>query len=331
MIGHATCSQHTGQYCVKLDSMGLLAGDRSMFHVVKHDSPFQRVRFSEPRRRGMALPSNEEFLARLTMEVTQRFARITGLTAIAIPIDLPGSATTLAPESLPEHPACVEFAGSDRCRQSAAAHLDELRRRPEIHWHRCPNAKYCAFVPVMWRGRCLAACKLVCADSIRAEDFAHHVELLDVLADNFLASETEFLSCVFPDDDGRRGGNGGSTRITQREARERASHPRVREALEYAGQHLSDPTMTVAGIARALDMNATYLAHLFAQQVAVRLSRYIATRRVELAEHLLSTTNWQIKRVAYESGHSNADWFSQVFRAHTGMTPREFRRRTRLA
>ena len=64
----------------------------------------------------------------------------------------------------------------------------------------------------------------------------------------------------------------------------------------------------------------------FAQEVGMRMSRYIATRRIELAKKLLISTHWQIKRIAYESGHSNPDWFSQVFRAHTGMTPRDYRR-----
>ena len=60
------------------------------------------------------------------------------------------------------------------------------------------------------------------------------------------------------------------------------------------------------------------------------MSRYIAVRRVELAKTLLVTTDWQIKRIARETGHANPTWFSHVFGVHTGCTPGEHRRRARL-
>jgi two-component system response regulator YesN len=162
------------------------------------------------------------------------------------------------------------------------------------------------------------------------EEFEHNVELLDVLAEHFLASETALVSRLLPKGEGLPRQTAKPAVLTGQQARERADHPRVREALDLADRHLSDPNMTVAGIARALNINPTYLAHLFVERVGIRMSRYISEHRIVLAKKLLRTTNWQIKRVAYESGHANADWFSQVFRAHTGMTPREFRRRAAL-
>lgn len=106
-------------------------------------------------------------------------------------------------------------------------------------------------------------------------------------------------------------------------------HPNVRAAVHYVEQHLTDPALSVAGVARELDTNATYLGHLFAQQMGIPMRRFIIRNRLELAKDLLGRTDWQIKRVAYETGHKNADWFSHVFHVETGYTPREFRAQVR--
>lgn len=106
-------------------------------------------------------------------------------------------------------------------------------------------------------------------------------------------------------------------------------HPQVDNILRFIEKHLADPTMNVGKIAEAMQLNPAYLSHLFAGQTGVRMGRYIAARRIELAKRLLATTDWQVKRIAFESGHGNADWFSQVFHAHEGMTPGDYRRRAR--
>lgn len=104
---------------------------------------------------------------------------------------------------------------------------------------------------------------------------------------------------------------------------------RIEKAVAFIDEHVADPGLNVATVARALSINATYLSHIFAEETGTRMSRYIATRRVELAKELLSTTEYQVKRIALQTGHSNPDWFSQIFRSHTGMTPLEYRRRSK--
>jgi YesN/AraC family two-component response regulator len=164
---------------------------------------------------------------------------------------------------------------------------------------------------------------------MKADAFEMHVELLDVLVENFGLKEAELLVRLAPSKDFQ-----GDEESLQRDdaktsSRARSDHPQVEAALIYIKKHITDSNMTVARIARALDVNASYLAHLFSLQVGVRMSRYIAGRRIELAKTLLASTSWQIKRVAYETGHGNPLWFSEVFREHTGVTPTKFRQNAR--
>jgi two-component system response regulator YesN len=109
-------------------------------------------------------------------------------------------------------------------------------------------------------------------------------------------------------------------------SRPAASHPKIAEALRCIEEGLSDPTLTVEDIATRLGLHPTYLSRLFTEQTGQRMSRFIAARRIEKARHLLATTDWQIKRVALETGHANPNWFCHIFQLHTGLSPREYRR-----
>jgi AraC-like DNA-binding protein len=223
----------------------------------------------------------------------------------------------------------VEFAGSAYCRESWLLHLAELRRQPEGLWHKCDHGRFCALVPVACDGRCLAAIKLVCLGTMPEETFERNLELLEFLVREVMASEADFLAGQLAPDQRAPEPTAAPAHRTGKPRQELPNHPRVRKALEYIEEHLSDPKLTVGHIALGLNINADYLAHLFATQVGERMSQYIAARRVELAKTLLATTDWQIKRVAGETGHANPRWFSHVFHTHTGLTPGDYRRGNR--
>ncbi len=269
------------------------------------------------------------FLAVLLDGVVERFARISGQTALAIPLDLPGleNAEDL-PES-PTHPVCAEFAETDYCRESWRLHLAEFGRQPQAHWHRCDYRRLCAVIPVVCQRRCLAAVKLACPDTMAEESFERNVEVLNVLVENLVATESGRLTRLLPPEQAGAELKVPPASQTNKPAGAGSNHRQVLAALKYVEDHLSDPKLTVGGIARALDIHPDYLAHLFARQLGQRMSRYITACRMELAQSLLATTDWQIKRVAREAGHANANWFSHVFSTHTGLTPSEHRRKAR--
>lgn len=247
----------------------------------------------------------------LDEQVIRRFRRITGLNIRVLETGQPAE----------PHPDCAAYRNSNYCHRVFEAHLKETQARPQTHWLRCKHAMYCAFVPLVWRGQCLASCQVVCSDFIGQHEFERCIELLDVLVENFVSRAQHLLtssageSCAESLQDARLGKN--------------PLHPRIITALEYIRRHITDPDLTVSRMARVLDINSTYLAHLFAQQMGVRLSRYICSCRIDIAKKLLKETNWQVKRIALESGHSNPCWFSEVFHMNTGMTPTQFRLQAR--
>lgn len=278
------------------------------------------------------------FEARLSEAVGARFERISGLRVVVAPLVLYEWAESGPTPPRPRHPSCKEFLETDYCLASWREQAKSLREQPEVHWHRCKFGLLCATVPVVWCRRCLAACQLVCPDTMQRETFEHFVELLDVLCENLVLRNSQLLSELAPpteDSDARPEPQAAEAPTNPPADLESTGvdanlqHPQIGAALAYIERHLTDPTMTVASIARALDVNATYLAHLFSVRVGRRMSRHISTQRIELAKLLLSETDWQIKRVAFETGHGNPYWFSEVFREHTGTTPSVFRREAR--
>lgn len=112
-------------------------------------------------------------------------------------------------------------------------------------------------------------------------------------------------------------------------AQQRVLHPQISRAISFIDQHLTDPAVNVTSVAETLGLNPNYLSHLFAQEAGTRMGRYIASRRIQLAKQFLASTDWQIKEVAFRSGHRSADWFSQIFRGQVGMTPGDYRQQVR--
>lgn len=256
--------------------------------------------------------------------VIERFARMGDAALTVVALNHPDA--TEDPPANPGHPACSQYADSDYCRESWQLHLAAINRRPETHWHKCDHGLFCAIVPIVHHDQCLAAVKLACPASMAEDHFVRQVELLDVLAREFVASNPEYLERLSEAQAARAEQRACATENTGAYVERRPTHARILKAIENIESHLADPKLTVASVATRLGMDPSYLGHLFVDQVGQRMSRFISARRIELAKNLLATTDWQIKRIAHETGHANANWFCYIFRTFTGLTPGAYRR-----
>jgi AraC family transcriptional regulator len=54
--------------------------------------------------------------------------------------------------------------------------------------------------------------------------------------------------------------------------------------------------------------------------------RYLTARRIEIAKHLLERTHFSIAEIALETGFSSQAHFTNRFREHLELTPRQYRR-----
>ncbi|UCG32634.1 MAG: helix-turn-helix transcriptional regulator [Phycisphaerales bacterium] len=285
---------------------------------------FEAIEPATRHSRSKDRPLKVGFLDEITAEVADRFEQITSLQVLTIPVSQ--SEQDTLPHPVPVHPVCRSSNAPEDCPETGwREHLARLREHADAHWHRCEAGHYCGVVPVFVGDYCAAACKLVCPGSTDEDAFRRNIELLHRLAEGYSARQPSGTGDLITNEDhGPTSPSEGPAALGPYPA-----HPQIGRAVEYISRHATDPDLSVFHVAEALDMNATYLGHLFAEQMGATIRRYIVRCRIARAKKMLAETNWQVKRVALESGYRNADWFSQVFRAETGMAPRAYRQHRR--
>lgn len=87
--------------------------------------------------------------------------------------------------------------------------------------------------------------------------------------------------------------------------------------------------LSLHALAEAQGINASYLSTLFRRETGETVTDHVNRKRVELAVHLLSTTNLQVQTVAQHCGFADVHYFTKVFKKLTGETPRQMRDRRR--
>lgn len=260
-------------------------------------------------------------------DVRGRFARFSDMVVEVTPVELPSGETDQSQRHDAMHPLCRECRDPRACRMSWGRIRIALQSSLAPWRGRGSCGRLCGVVTIRSDGRCAAACRLVCPFSTSEKTFERHIELLGLVADYVSLHRADLLTAaMFPTPTTPMTASARPYPTTA-EHRSASAVRQARRALAYIERHLSDPGLSVQGVADALNISPAYLSHVFAECAGIRMHCYITERRIELARTLLLTTDWQIKRIAFEAGYHNPDWFSHDFRVHTGSTPTAFRRR----
>ena len=83
----------------------------------------------------------------------------------------------------------------------------------------------------------------------------------------------------------------------------------------------------LAELARVAGVSPRHLDRVFTQAFHFTPRAYIARLRMARARALLRTDR-PITEIAFDCGYADSNYFSQVFRRHTGMSPQQYRRET---
>ena len=101
----------------------------------------------------------------------------------------------------------------------------------------------------------------------------------------------------------------------------------IEQIKELINKELSNPALSLKWVATQVYMNADYLGKLFKQETGEKFSTYVTRMRVNKAlEEIEKTDEIKIFTLAEMSGFGdNPQYFSQVFKKHTGYTPSEYK------
>ncbi|MDR2631461.1 MAG: response regulator [Spirochaetaceae bacterium] len=100
---------------------------------------------------------------------------------------------------------------------------------------------------------------------------------------------------------------------------------KAREALDYLETHYDDPTLSLQGLCKKLDISTSYFSAIFKKHHDKTFVEELTNIRIRKAKELLRTTDLMTYEIADKIGYRDAHYFSLSFRKYTGLTTTEYR------
>lgn len=100
----------------------------------------------------------------------------------------------------------------------------------------------------------------------------------------------------------------------------------VAKVKALVSERLASP-VSVGELAEIANLSTSYFCTLFKATFGRSPYNYVVEQRVELAKHLMETTNAPLSEVALSCGLADQAHLSRLFRRFTGTTPSAWRRR----
>ena len=98
------------------------------------------------------------------------------------------------------------------------------------------------------------------------------------------------------------------------------------KVITYIRKNYSDANLSNTDIAAYFDYHPYYLSNLVKDATGMSLRHYVIYYRIRIAKNFLTTTNFDIGKIAALSGFGSARYFNKIFKEHTGVTPKEYRK-----
>ena len=120
------------------------------------------------------------------------------------------------------------------------------------------------------------------------------------------------------------------TRVVVRQSTDTLAitEPDLARAIAFIRMHAAPP-IRVSDVLCEIAVSRTWLERTFQQALGRSPAEEIRRVRLERAKQLLADTDLPVPQVAAASGFTSREYLACAFQRATGLTPREFRRRTR--
>ncbi len=105
------------------------------------------------------------------------------------------------------------------------------------------------------------------------------------------------------------------------------SSPGHWELLDKARRYVTDnigKRILLKDAANAACISPAYLSALFKKEYGQNFVDFVNQTKIKRACEMIEQGNYRINEIGYMLGFENADYFSKVFRRHTGMTPTDY-------
>lgn len=93
---------------------------------------------------------------------------------------------------------------------------------------------------------------------------------------------------------------------------------------KYVDEHFSDPELTLGSVSAAFSYHPKYISTVFKQTFQIGFSEYLNTVRIQHAHVLICQGFTSVQSIAMLCGYRDAMYFSKLFRARVGLSPRNY-------
>ena len=107
---------------------------------------------------------------------------------------------------------------------------------------------------------------------------------------------------------------------------ETADTRRLKTVLQWLSAHYAEP-LRVADAAGVCSCSASHFMRWFRQMTGQSFIAFLNEYRLNAAAEALQTTDETVLTIASRCGFENLSYFNRAFKAHFGMTPREYRKK----
>ncbi|MFD0692948.1 response regulator [Paenibacillus sp. GCM10027628] len=99
----------------------------------------------------------------------------------------------------------------------------------------------------------------------------------------------------------------------------------VRSVIAYIEEHYQDENLSIHDLCRHVHLSKSYFSSVFKQHTEQTIMEYVTRVRIDKAKDLLRHTPMKFYEIAAKVGYSDPQYFSVIFKKHTGTSPTEFR------
>lgn len=101
------------------------------------------------------------------------------------------------------------------------------------------------------------------------------------------------------------------------------SHETPKKIKKYVDENFGNPELTIQYLAKKFSYNTKYLSRVFKREFGINFSEYLSQIRIQNACALFDKGMESVQDVARLSGFSDPLYFSKVFKAFAGVSPKQ--------
>jgi YesN/AraC family two-component response regulator len=102
----------------------------------------------------------------------------------------------------------------------------------------------------------------------------------------------------------------------------------ISKAVELTQKNFTDPDLSMSALAGELGYDDKYLSALFKKKKGITYTQYLREQRIKHAIFLIEQGVESVKNVALLSGFRDALYFSKIFTASVGVSPKDYIKQT---